>query len=316
MLVLGVYLPNAVGLILAISRPIERLAMAREALFTPGITMVFGDSTELTGSEITGSELVGIESAQTEVTHLTQQLAALQAQLEQAQRMATIGELTSTTTHEFNNLLMTILNYAKLGQRHKDEPSRDKAFQRILDAATRATKITGSILSMARSRNGQFEGTQLRSVIEDTLLLLEREFRKYRIQLETKLDDVPEVLANASQLQRVVVNLLVNARQATAEGGLVRVSLQSDATNSEVVLTIRDSGTGISAEVLPRIFDPYFTTKSGPDASGKGGTGIGLASCKEIVDAHQGRIRVESSVGKGTAFIIRLPAIVTTAIAS
>lgn len=311
MLVLGVYLPNAVGLILAISRPIERLAMAREALFTPGITMVFGDSTELTGSE-----LVGIESAQTEVTHLTQQLAALQAQLEQAQRMATIGELTSTTTHEFNNLLMTILNYAKLGQRHKDEPSRDKAFQRILDAATRATKITGSILSMARSRNGQFEGTQLRSVIEDTLLLLEREFRKYRIQLESKLDDVPEVLANASQLQRVVVNLLVNARQATAEGGLVRVSLQSDATNSEVVLTIRDSGTGISAEVLPRIFDPYFTTKSGPDASGKGGTGIGLASCKEIVDAHQGRIRVESSVGKGTAFIIRLPAIVTTAIAS
>lgn len=311
MLVLGVYLPNAVGLILAISRPIERLAMAREALFTPGITMVFGDSTELTGSE-----LVGIESAQTEVTHLTQQLAALQAQLEQAQRMATIGELTSTTTHEFNNLLMTILNYAKLGQRHKDEPSRDKAFQRILDAATRATKITGSILSMARSRNGQFEGTQLRSVIEDTLLLLEREFRKYRIQLDTKLEDVPEVLANASQLQRVVVNLLVNARQATAEGGLVRVSLQSDATNSEVVLTIRDSGTGISAEVLPRIFDPYFTTKSGPDASGKGGTGIGLASCKEIVDAHQGRIRVESSVGKGTAFIIRLPAIVTTAIAS
>jgi len=263
--------------------------------------MGFGDSTEL---------------ADTELMQAEQQLEALRVQLEQAQRMATIGELTSTTTHEFNNLLMTILNYAKLGQRHKDEPSRDKAFQRILDAATRATKITGSILAMARSGNGSFEGTSIRPIIEDTLLLLEREFRKYRIHLETKLDEVPEVLANASQLQRVVVNLLVNARQATAEGGLVRVTLQVDANTGEVVLTIRDSGTGISAEVLPRIFDPYFTTKSGPDASGKGGTGIGLASCKEIIDSHKGRIRVESSVGKGTAFIIRLPAVVPAAIAS
>ena len=258
--------------------------------------MGFGDSAELTGVE--------------------HQLESLRVQLEQAQRMATIGELTSTTTHEFNNLLMTILNYAKLGLRHKDEPSRDKAFQRILDSANRATKITGSILAMARSRNGQLESTALRPIIEDTLLLLEREFRKYRIQLETKLDDVPEVLANASQIQRVLVNLLVNARQATSEGGLVRIALQSDLAADEVVLTIRDSGTGISAEVLPRIFDPYFTTKSGPDASGKGGTGIGLASCKEIIDLHQGRIRVESSVGKGTAFIIRLPAILQTAIAS
>ena len=258
--------------------------------------MGFGDSAELTGVE--------------------HQLESLRVQLEQAQRMATIGELTSTTTHEFNNLLMTILNYAKLGLRHKDEPSRDKAFQRILDSANRATKITGSILAMARSRNGQLESTALRPIIEDTLLLLEREFRKYRIQLETKLDDVPEVLANASQIQRVLVNLLVNARQATSEGGLVRITLHSDSTADEVVLTIRDSGTGISADVLPRIFDPYFTTKSGPDASGKGGTGIGLASCKEIIDLHQGRIRVESSVGKGTAFIIRLPAILQTAIAS
>ena len=130
------------------------------------------------------------------------------------------------------------------------------------------------------------------------------------------MDEVPEVLANANQMQRVIVNLLVNARQATAEHGLVRITLQADSVNGEVVVTIRDSGTGISADVLPRIFDPYFTTKSGPDASGKGGTGIGLASCKEIIDLHQGRIRVESSVGKGTAFIIRLPAIVQTAIAS
>jgi signal transduction histidine kinase len=249
-------------------------------------------------------------------SQIEQELANLKEQLGHAQRMALIGELSSTTTHEFNNILMTILNYAKLGLRHKDEASRDKYFQRILDAANRATKITGSILAIARSRQGQFEPTALRPLVEDSLVLLEREFRKYRIHLESKLEDVPEVIGNASQIQRVLLNLLVNARQATAEGGQVRLTLQYDPATDEVALTIRDSGSGISAEVLPKIFDPYFTTKAGPDASGKGGTGIGLSSCKEIIDAHRGRIRVESSVGKGTAFIIRLPIVERAAAAS
>ncbi len=236
------------------------------------------------------------------------QIELLKAQLERAQRMATLGELTSTTTHEFNNLLMTILNYAKLGLRHKDEASRDKAFQRILDASTRATKVTGSVLAMARNRNGQLEPTCLRGLIEDSLLLLEREFRKYRVHLEVSLQDVPAVNASGNDLQRVIVNLLVNARQATPEGGQVRVSLQSDQDTGEVVLSIRDNGKGIDPDVLPRIFEPFFSTKSGPDASGKGGTGVGLSNCKEIIDAHAGRICVKSTLGKGTAFIIRLPA--------
>ncbi len=236
------------------------------------------------------------------------QIEFLQAQLDHARRMAVVGELTSTTTHEFNNLLMTILNYAKLGQRHKDEPSRDKAFTRILDAANRAAKITGSILSLARNRNGQMEATDLKSIVEDTLLLLEREFRKYRIALELNVDDVPPVNALGNDLQRVLINLLVNARQATPEGGSVRVGLKHDASKDEVVLSIRDTGSGIPPDVLPKIFDPFFSTKSGPDATGKGGTGVGLSTCKEVVDAHGGRIRVESSVGKGTAFLIRLPA--------
>lgn len=222
--------------------------------------------------------------------------------------MATLGELTSTTTHEFNNLLMTILNYAKLGLRHKDEASRDKAFQRIYDAANRATKVTGSVLAMARNRGDQKEPTCLKSLIEDTLLLLEREYRKYRIQLEVQLAEVPQVLAAGNELQRVLVNLLVNARQATPEQGQVRIRLQCDAATNEVLLSIRDNGTGIAPDVLPRIFDPFFSTKAGPDASGKGGTGVGLSACKETIDDHGGRIRVESTLGKGTAFIIRLPA--------
>ena len=234
----------------------------------------------------------------------------LRTQLDQTRRMAIIGELTSTTTHEFNNLLTTILNYAKLGQRHKDEPSRDKAFTRIYDAANRATKITGSILSLARSRSGQMEPTDLRGIVEDTLLLLEREFRKYRIALEVALEDnLPQIQAIGSDLQRVLINLLVNARQATPERGAVRVTLQLEPKSRDLILSIRDTGSGIAPEILPRIFEPFFSTKSGPDASGKGGTGVGLSTCKEVIGAHGGRIRVESSVGKGTAFLVRLPSI-------
>ena len=236
-----------------------------------------------------------------------EELQALRAQLEQSRRMATIGELTSTTTHEFNNLLMTILNYAKMGLRHDDDETRQKAFERILDASNKATKITSNILAMARNRGDRKEPTDLKALIEDTLMLLEREFRKYRIQLEVELNDVPNISGLANDLQRMLVNLLVNARQATPEGGFVRVSLADDQTNSQVVLSIRDNGSGIAPEVLPKIFEPFFSTKTGPDASGKGGTGVGLASCKETIDLHQGKIRVESTIGKGTAFIIRLP---------
>lgn len=239
---------------------------------------------------------------------LRQQLAALQTQLDHAQRMATIGELASTTTHEFNNLLTTIINYAKLGLRHKDEPTRDKALQKIDDAASRAAKVASSILAMARSRASAFEPVNLSSILADTLHLIGREFQKHRILLETEIQpDLPMVEGCTTQLQRVLVNLLVNARQATRPGGTVRVRLEHDAIACEIVLQVRDSGTGIAQELLPKIFDPYFSTKSGPDSMGQGGTGIGLSSCKQIIDAHSGRIRVDSGLGKGTAFTIRLP---------
>lgn len=242
------------------------------------------------------------------VEALRQQVDALREQLEHAQRMATIGELASTTTHEFNNLLTTIINYAKLGMRHKDEPTRDKALMKINDAAGRAAKVASSVLSMARSRSSAFEAVSLSSLLSDTLHLIGREFQKHRIALETDIAaDLPAVYGSSTQLQRVLVNLLVNARQATQAGGSVRIRLDHDPSKREVVLQVRDSGSGIAPELLPRIFDPYFTTKSGPDASGQGGTGIGLASCKQIIDAHNGRIRVDSGVGKGTAFTIRLP---------
>lgn len=236
-----------------------------------------------------------------------QQIAILKQQLAQAQKMTALGELVSTTTHEFNNVLMTIINYAKLGLRYKDEASRVKAFEKILAAGQRASKITNSVLGVARNRSDAFEPTDLCSLVEESMVLMEREFSKYRIQVDKQFDKVPEVTANGNQIQQVLLNLLINARQAIQERGQVLIKVEHDAASNTVDLVVRDNGAGIPAEKLRRIFDPFFSTKSGPDETGKGGTGLGLASCRDIIEAHRGRIRVESTVGKGTCFTIKLP---------
>jgi len=236
-----------------------------------------------------------------------QQIADLKQQLAQAQKLTALGELLSTTTHEFNNVLMSIVNYAKMGMRHKDDVSRQKAFEKILAAGQRAARITNGILGMARNRSGSFEPTDLAQLIDDSLVLLEREMRKYRIHIEKQFQAVPKAMVNGNQIQQVLLNLLINARQALPNGGHVILKLGYSQEAGMINLVIRDTGTGIAPDKLRRIFDPFYTTKSGPDKSGRGGTGLGLSSCRDIIEAHRGRIRVESTVGKGTAFIIRLP---------
>jgi signal transduction histidine kinase len=160
---------------------------------------------------------------------------------------------------------------------------------------------------MARNRSTGLEATDLTRLLNDSLVLLERELLKHRIQLEKYFQPIPDVWANGNQIQQVILNLIINARQAMTAGGTLTLKLELDPTSNMVDLVVRDTGCGIAADKLPRIFDAYFTTKSGPDESGKGGTGLGLSSCRSIIEAHHGRIRVESTVGRGTAFTIKLP---------
>jgi signal transduction histidine kinase len=235
------------------------------------------------------------------------QVASLRRQLLEARKQASLGELLGTTTHEFNNALTTILNYARLGLRHRDQPTRDKALERILSAGTRAAKITASVLSMARNRSGRFEPVDLQLLVEDVLVLLEREMMKYRVQVEREFAPAPKVSANPGQLQQVLLNLLVNARQAMPTGGRLILRLSHDEPSGFVDLMVRDTGCGMPPEVMRRIFEPHFSTKSGPDETGKGGSGLGLTSCREIIESHRGRIRVESAPGRGTAITVRLP---------
>ena len=246
-------------------------------------------------------------SDQWDCENTEQIIARLQEQLIQAQKLTAIGELASTTTHEFNNILTTIINYAKLGLRHTDDETRTKSFDKILTAANRAAKVTSTILGMARNRKPGFEPIQLKPIIEDALMLLEREMNKYRISVKQELHDVPEIMADGNQIQQILINLLINARQAMPNGGKLDIKLDFDPLSNMVTIFVRDYGTGIPQEKLPHIFDLFYTTKTGPDASGKGGTGLGLAACRNIVEAHSGKIRVNSTLGKGTAFTILFP---------
>jgi signal transduction histidine kinase len=238
---------------------------------------------------------------------LEEQVRILTQQLQHAQKLTSLGELVSTTTHEFNNVLMTIINYAKMGLRCRDDATRDKALDKILAASQKAARITNSILGVARNRPDNFEPIDLAQLVDDSLVLLEREMNKYRVRVDKELSQVPPALVNANQIQQILLNLLINARQAMPQGGRLLVKLEHDAQCDMVVLVVRDDGVGIPADKLPRIFDPFFSTKDGPDETGKGGTGLGLSSCRNIVEAHRGRIRVQSTVGKGTAFTIMLP---------
>ena len=254
-----------------------------------------------------GREAAETMSLQAERDELAAEVAALRRQLLDMQKSAGLGELLGTTTHEFNNALTTILNYAKMGLRHKDEPTRDKALNRILSASTKAAKITASVLGMARSRTTRMEPVGLEAVIEDALVLLEREMMKYRVQVEREFAEVPRIQGNPGQIQQVLLNLMVNARQAMDGGGRLILRLAAAPNGHGVDLTIRDTGCGMTPEVMRRMFEPNFSTKAGPDETGKGGSGLGLAACLEIIEGHRGRVRVESTPGKGTAITIRFP---------
>lgn len=251
-------------------------------------------------------------SEQSQIAELQLRIQDLEQRLIQTQKMSTVGQLASSITHEFNNILTTVINYAKLGLRHKDNANREKAFDRILSAGQRASKITTGLLAYARKGTDRREPTDLVTLVQDVLVLVEKDLMMNRVRLQTNFPDHPICVLNVVQVQQVLLNLIVNARQAMENGGMLTISVRTNAENHMAELSVRDTGPGIPPEKLRKIFEPFFTTKIA-DAQGQGGTGLGLALARQVIESHQGRIRVESAPGQGTTFVLKLPLSTETA---
>ena len=239
-----------------------------------------------------------------QVAALEKKVGELQTQLMQAQKMSSVGALAASITHEFNNILTTVINYAKMGLRHKDVPTREKAFDKILASGQRASRITTGMLAYSRTQMDRREPTDLVGLVEDVLVLVEKDLQMHRVRIETDFCGRPHAEVNASQIQQVLVNLIINARQAMDAGGRLFLTVQTNDEAGTAEISVRDTGGGIPAEKLRQIFEPFYSTKQA-DAGGQGGTGLGLSLCRDIIEAHKGRIRVESAVGKGTTFTLK-----------
>ncbi|HEV3061675.1 MAG TPA: diguanylate cyclase [Vicinamibacterales bacterium] len=230
----------------------------------------------------------------------------LQERLLQAQRMEAIGQLAGGVAHDFNNVLTAILGYSELltEQIGPDKPiGRD--LQEILGAARHAAALTHQLLAFSRSQDRVVGLVDLNEVVGASESLLRRLISE-RIAITTKLSaDLCSLMADATQLEQIVINLSVNARDAMVGGGALTIETRNvdlGGGNPYVELIVSDTGSGIPPEIQSKIFQPFFTTKD----VGKG-TGLGLAAVHSIVTQMQGGIRVESAPERGTTFRIHLP---------
>jgi signal transduction histidine kinase len=248
------------------------------------------------------------------INQMQAQLDFLREQLTESQRLATIGTISAVIAHEFNNLLTPIVSYSHYALQSANSENPDtvlikKALTKSFQSSEKAGRICTSLLALARGESTA-ERVSVQKLVEDTLLVLARDPQKDGIALRVQVQ--PDLLVNADavQLEQVLLNLLINARQAMAgtRGGSITIRAQQESASEELRLQVIDTGPGIPERVLPRIFEPFFTTKGTVKKGETKGTGLGLAICKEIIEHHGGRIEVQSEVGKGTTFSLYLPA--------
>lgn len=234
------------------------------------------------------------------------ELEWLKDQLVRAQRLSSVGTLASSVAHEFNNILTTILNYAKMAQKPTaTDATKTQALDRIVQASQRAAALVSGMLGMARPGTQKRQTIELGTLVDEVLLLAGKDLSKHRVRVEKKIAPVSAPVV-AAQIEQVLLNLVINARQAMPDGGIIRIETRENPGLGIAEIVVADSGCGIGAEALSQIFEPFFTTKT-PDSDGRGGNGLGLSVCRQIIEAHQGRIRVESAPGRGAIFTLKLP---------
>ncbi|MCZ6572520.1 MAG: PAS domain S-box protein [Planctomycetota bacterium] len=221
-------------------------------------------------------------------------------QLRHAQKMEVVGTLATGVAHDFNNLLTAIFGYSEMARAHIPEHSEAlEALDGLEEAARQASQVTQSLLTLSRRTHAPRAPIDLTRLVHESVNLLQRVIPA-SIEIEPRLDPDIWVEGAASQLQQVILNLALNARDAMPDGGRLGISVgRAEGFGS---LVVDDAGTGMTEDVRERLFDPFFTTKPR-----ERGTGLGMAIVHGIVEDHGGRIRVESEEGRGTRITVLLP---------
>ena len=220
---------------------------------------------------------------------------------------ATLAELAGGFIHEIKNHLNTLnLNLQLLGEDFQDPQNQRERraltrVQKLQGECQRLVDLSNDFLRFARLKDVPLAAGDLSKVVESLIDFFTPTARAANIDIKSYLPaDLPLVPLNEEMFRQLLLNLMLNAVQAMPQGG--ELTLQATTENEHVCLSLIDTGTGIAPDVLPNIFKPFFSTKSKAD-----GTGLGLATAKKIIEAHHGTIEVQSELGKGTKFTIRLP---------
>lgn len=249
-----------------------------------------------------------LEEALAQLLTQTQELASMTQQLWQASKLATMGELAASVAHELNNPLATLALRAEfLLERLSDDDPKRRAVEVIEQEVDRMATLVSNLLLFSRRGQPQISTIKVVEELHNSLEFINYHLRSRSITVATEFaDNLPSVQADTQQLRQVFLNLLTNAGDAMTEGGTLTVRARRGVLGNNtmaLVIEFSDTGTGIEPDVLPKLWEPFFTTKS----EGKG-TGLGLPICRRTVEEHRGTIDIESVPGKGTTVRILLPA--------
>jgi two-component system, NtrC family, sensor kinase len=235
----------------------------------------------------------------------------LETQLTQAEKLSSIGLLAAGVAHEVNTPLAVISSYTQMLTKHmRDDERLAPILEKITRQTFRASEIVNGLLNFSRTSGAEFTSIDLNELLHDTLTLLEHQMKTAQIRIETDFDPhLQRIHGNQGKLQQVILNLLLNAKDAMFGAADPVLKLSTCNVDRIVMVRIQDCGGGIEQHHLHRIYDPFFTTKTMPQAGEHKGTGLGLAVSYGIMQEHSGKIHVESQIGVGTTFQLEFPAL-------
>jgi signal transduction histidine kinase len=241
------------------------------------------------------------------VDRLSQEFDHLKAQLRQAQKLASIGTTAAMIAHEFNNLLTPVVAYARQALDSDDTELMRKALSKTLERTAMLREMADRVVGLAKQGDGAIKAVKVAQLVDNAIGCLGRDLARDNIGVNLQIDSELAVRANENQLLQVLFNLVINARQAML-GKRGRLSVDAAPTREGTVkINVRDTGCGISAENLPKIFEPFFSTKQHSAQPEARGLGLGLSICQDIITQLGGQIEVTSELGTGTTFTIVLP---------